>query len=50
MPEEREMEEITTDFLDEQDTARRRSRTMPWKRCMEPTPESDEADERSERE
>lgn len=48
MPDKEELEERTSDFLDRQDTQARRDRILPWKTCMEPTPETDEADERSE--
>ena len=54
MLEEREIEEMITEMIDEQDTAQRRGRTVRWKDCMEPTPETDaeewarETKERSE--
>lgn len=48
MPDEDELDGIVNDILDQQDTIRRRSRVLPWNPKMEPTPETDEADERSE--
>jgi len=45
MPDHEEMESI----LDRQDTIARRDRTLPWRKEMEPSPESDEADEAEER-
>lgn len=49
MPDREELEMRTSDFLDQQDTVRRRLRTVPWKKCMEPSPETDGADEDEER-
>lgn len=49
MPDREELEEITGSFLDETDTAKRRARTLGWKPCMEPTPETDEADWREDK-
>lgn len=49
MPDKEELEMRTGDFLDQQDTKRRKSRLLPWKKCMEPPPETDEADEAEER-
>lgn len=44
MLEEREIEEMITEMIDEQDTAQRRGRTVRWKSWMEPTPEADAAE------
>lgn len=44
MPDHEELESI----LDRQDTIARRDRTLPWRKEMEPSPESDEADEAEE--
>ena len=44
MLEEREIEEMITEIIDEQDTAQRRGRTVRWKSWMEPTPETDAAE------
>lgn len=41
MPDREELESI----LDHRDAVARRDRCMPWFRGMEPTPESDEAEE-----
>lgn len=49
MPDKEELEMRTGDFLDHQDTERRKSRLLPWMECMEPSPETDEADEAEER-
>lgn len=49
MPDHEELEMRTSDFLDAEDTVKRRARLMPWERRMEPTPENDEADEAAER-
>lgn len=49
MPDHEELEMRTEDFLDKQDTERRKSRLLPWMKCMEPSPETDEADEDEER-
>jgi hypothetical protein len=49
MPDEQELEMITTEILDRQDTERRRARLLPWNKRMIPTPETDEADEAAER-
>ena len=49
MPDKEELEMRTNDLLDQQDTERRKSRLLPWKKCMEPSPENDEADEAEER-
>ena len=48
MPDREEIEEITESFLDETDRAKRRQRTLPWRECMEPTPETDEAEWRDD--
>ena len=48
MPDKEELEMRTSEFLDQQDTACRRSRMLPWRKCMEPSPETDEADEAEE--
>ena len=45
MPDKEELEMRTCDFLDQQDKERRMSRSVPWKHCMEPTPETDANDE-----
>lgn len=49
MPDKEELEMRTEDFLDKQDTERRKARLMPWMKCMEPSPETDGADEDEER-
>ena len=49
MPDHEELEFRTAEFLDQQDTERRKARLLPWKKCMEPSPENDEADEAEER-
>lgn len=49
MPDKEELEMRTEDFLDKQDTERRKARLMPWGRHLEPSPETDEADEAEER-
>ena len=51
MPDHEELEFRTADFLDRQDTERRKARLMPWGRHLEPTPETDaEEDETDEAE
>lgn len=51
MPDHEELEFRTADFLDRQDTERRKARLMPWGRHLEPTPETDaEEDEDDEAE
>ena len=44
MPDHEELETI----LDRQDTLARRDRLLPWRASMEPSPETDEADEAEE--
>ena len=45
MPDHEELEFRTADFLDRQDTERRKARLMPWGRHLEPTPETDAEEE-----
>lgn len=45
MPDHEELEMRMSEILDEQDTARRRARTMPWGKHMEPDDEEEDEDE-----